>query len=53
MYLLFGVFKNKIENAAYHLIKSRTLFSSMKGFQRYDLYLLQTVLTVSMQTLAF
>ena len=37
MYLLFGVFKNKIANAACHLIKSRTLFSSMKGFQRYDL----------------
>ena len=37
MYLLFGVFKNKIANAACHLIKSGTLFSSMKGFQRYDL----------------
>ena len=37
---MFGVFENKIANAACHLIKSRTLFSSMKGFQRYDISIL-------------
>ena len=32
MYLLFDVFTCKIANAVCHLIKSRTLFSAMKGF---------------------
>ena len=40
MYLLFDVFKCKIENAVCHLIKSRTLFSAMKGFDKFDLSIL-------------
>ena len=43
MYLLFDVFKCKITNAVCHLIKSRTLFSAMKGFRTYDLSILMSV----------
>ena len=43
MYLLFDVFKCKIENAVCHLIKSRTLFSAMKGFDKFDLSILISV----------
>ena len=37
MYLLFDVFICKIENAVCHLIKGRTPFSGMKGFDIHDL----------------
>ena len=40
---LFDVFKGKIENAVCHLIKSRILFSAMKGFHIYDLSILISV----------
>ena len=43
MYLLFDVFKCKIENDVCHLIKSRTLFSAMKGFDKFDLSILISV----------
>ena len=40
MCLLFDVFKCKISNAVCHLIKSRTLYSAMKGFHIHDLSIL-------------
>ena len=43
MYLLFDVFKCKIANAVCHLIKSRALFSEMKGFDKFDLSILISV----------
>ena len=43
MYLLFDVFKYKIANVVCHLIKSGTLFSTMKGFHIYDLRILISV----------
>ena len=43
IYFLFDVFKGKIENAVCHLIKSRILFSAMKGFHIYDLSILISV----------
>ena len=43
MYLLFNVFKCKIANVVCHLIKSGTLFSTMKGFHIYDLSILISV----------
>ena len=43
MDLLFDVSKCKIANAASHLIKSRSLFSAMKGFHIYDLSILISV----------
>ena len=42
-YLLFDVFKYKIANVVSDLIKSRTLFSAMKSFHRYDLSILISV----------